>query len=706
MSALLIELRVEELPAGMCRPALAALEKGILGLLSGIEHGAVHTFGTPRRLAVAIDGVAAARPTTEVEVTGPPAAKAFDADGTPTKMAEGFARGKGVPVEALYTVDLPKRGPVLAAKVIEGGESVVSLLAEGLAGVIAGIPFGKTMTWGDGDGLAFGRPLRGILAVYDGAPIVGDAHGLPFSGHTIGHRLYPAPIQPIDAETYTAQLRAHFVEPDVDVRAGRIRALLDDAVQQLGADPLEEPELAEEVLWLVEWPVLVIGRFDEALLELPPRLLITSMKVHQRYFPVHRQGALTEHFVVVGNNPDADPARVADGNARVLRARFHDARFFLGEDRKAGMAAFQAKLSSMRWIRGLGTMADKQGRLGAIGRALSPAFGADAASVAWAAGWSKADLASHMVGEFPELQGHMGRLYAARLDDAPQGAPEAIEAHYLPRFAGDGLPAAPEGAVLAVAERLDTLVGCFGIGLKPGSGGDPQGLRRAANGVVSILLDRGIRTPIGALVAAVVEVWASAGVDDALAFDRWIEGAAQRDERLAELPAFLLARYRAAVMDDGVSGDLVDAVVAVSGDPAGLDMVLVDRVVRALAARAGSEAFEQLLDLAKRVANIAGTEAPSSAGPDDMPEGPERALAVAVDTLSGALDRTLEASEPDVDEAIEAVLTIRSTVATFFDALFVKDPEDAAGTARRLGLLARLHHTMGRLADFSRISTR
>lgn len=709
-ASLLIELRVEELPAGMCRVALAGLRDGVVALLEGVEHGAVRVFATPRRLAVAIDGVAGARASVETEVTGPAADKAFDADGRPTKVAEGFARGKGVDVSALYTVELPKRGAVIAARVREGGERTVDLLAAGLADVIARIPFGKTMTWGDGTGLAFGRPLRGVLVVFAGEVVAGEAHGLPFTGETVGHRLYPDPVAPIDGDTYLHALRSRFVEPDIDVRAGRIRSLLDEAASELGADRIDDPDLAEEVLWLVEWPVGVLGRFDAALLELPPRLLVTSMRVHQRYFPVHRAGALTEDFVVIGNNPDADPAVVAEGNARVLRARFHDARFFLAEDRRTGLAAYRERLGSMRWIRGLGTMADKGPRLGAIAARLAPLVGADEGAVAQGAAWCKADLTSQMVGEFPELQGHIGRLYAEGTPGIDPRAARAIEEHYLPRGQGDLLPASPEGAALALAERLDSLVGCFGIGLEPARGGDPQGLRRAANGVVSILLDRGVRAPVGSVVAQAVDAFADfvrdlGGAADP-AFDKWIAARVDVEDLAGRLVRFLLARYRAAASDAGLGVDVCDAVLATAVEPAALDLVRIDAVVRALSARRGSEAFEALLQLAKRVSNITRDVAAGSAAPDAFPVGAERDLAAAADALGGALDRTLGAAVPDVEGAIDAVLAIRSQVATFFDDVLVQDPDDPAGTARRLALLARLRDTLGRLADFSRISTR
>ncbi|MFT5460812.1 MAG: glycyl-tRNA synthetase, partial [Myxococcota bacterium] len=339
-ASLFVELVCEELPARFVRSTLAALRDGVVGLLSDTAHGDVRTYATPRRLAVAIDGVVAARPTVESLVTGPPADRCF-VDGKPTKPAIGFARGKGVAVEDLEIVD-GKRGKVVAARVVEGGERTVDRLREGLDAVILGIPFGKSMQWGDG-GIRWARPIHHVNALWGGACIGGAAAGVPIGHHTIGHRLVADGGFRFSTETeWLAGLRSRNVEPDLEVRAARIRDLLAQAAAAAAADPIDEPDLLEEVLHLVEAPTLVVGSFDEALLALPARLLVETMKHHQRYFPLLREGALTNQFVTISNNPDGDADIVARGNAAVIRARFDDAKFFFAEDQKRPLEAYES----------------------------------------------------------------------------------------------------------------------------------------------------------------------------------------------------------------------------------------------------------------------------------------------------------------------------------------------------------------------------
>lgn len=699
---LFVELLVEEIPASMVRPALAGLRDGLLKLIEGVEHGEVRTWATPRRFAVAIEGVAAARPTTETEVTGPPADRAF-VDGAPTKVAEGFAKGKGVAVEDLYVVEMPKRGPVVAAKVTEGGERLADLLADGMAAIVDAIPFKKSMVWGDG-GLTFGRPLHRISVVYAGAPVAGEAHGIAFAAETLGHRQSPGPVSFTSASSWIEGLRAHHVEPDLAVRAARIRELLDLTASELGADPIVDDELSEEVLHLVEWPVPVVGTFDAELLDLPPKLLVTSMKVHQRYFPVFVDGKLTNRFVVVANNPFADAALVADGNARVLRARFHDAKFFLAEDRKKTLAQHGEGLVRMRWIRGLGTMADKTARVGGLAATLAPLVGADADAAGAAGALAKADLTTQMVGEFPELQGHMGMLYA-RHDGLSEDVATAIEAHWQPKGASDDVAQTPTGVAVALADRLDTLVGAFGIGLKP-KGGDPQGLRRAALGVVRTLLAHGHRTSLDALLAPALASWQAGAQGDG--FEAWTKARGtdatptDGDVLVAELAEFVIARFQAAQVSAGRSPDVVEAVLAVT-DARHADLVLVDAMCAALVDLAGTPAFPDLLQTFKRVLNITGDVDVALPSASDCPDGPERALRIAAAEADAAVESAL--GRADAGAALAAVVALAAPVDAFFEAVLVNDPDDAI-RARRQGILLSVAAAFRRVADLSRISTR
>jgi len=698
---LLVEVQCEELPAGMVRAALASLADGVEGLLEGVEHGAVRTYATPRRLAVVIEGVAAQTPVVTQLVTGPPADRAFDAEGKPTKIALGFARGRGVDSEALEVVDGPK-GKVVAARVTEGGEHTSDRLVEGLDAVIRGIPFTKSMEWGHG-GVRWARPIHRVNVLLDGVRLSGVAVGLPLGAETVGHRLKGSDPFPFsDASEWLARLRERGVEPDLDVRKARIEALLLEAADTLGCDPIEDPELLEEVLHLVEAPALVLGSFDEVLLELPARLLVQSMKEHQRYFPVFRNGALTHQFVVISNNPWGDEARIAAGNARVLRARFDDARFFLAEDRKRTLESRRGELEKMRWIRGLGTMLDKQERVAAIAEALAPTLQADPATARRAGALGKLDLVSQMVGEFPSLQGHMGRLYA-RHEGEPEAVAVAIEEAYQPRYADDAVASTPAGSAVALADRLDTLVGCFGVGMKP-KGGDPQGLRRAALGVVRTLMLREVHVDLTEIVGQVVSLFHDAARTSTFC-DKWHkvrgsgEAASDSAALVADLVDFLTARWRAHAVASGATGDLADAVLAASS----ADPVVWERKLQAVAALAGDSDFVAIMTTFKRVLNITRDVQAPLPERAALTHDSERAL---FDAIQGA-EAGIAAHFASLDYAgaLDGMLTLRQPVADLFDAVMVES-DDPAERAHRMGLLCRVGDLFLSLADFSRISTR
>jgi glycyl-tRNA synthetase beta chain len=701
---LLVELGCEELPARFILPALHGLRDALLALLAGVPRGEVRLYATPRRLAVAIDDLASHQPTVETEITGPPADRAFGPDGAPNETGLAFARGKGADPSTLRVVDLPKRGKVAAITLQEGGAAVTDLLSQGMAGVIEAVPFAKKMRPGTGT-LAFGRPLQRVLVVYAGAPVSGEAHGFAFTDQTVGHRLSPGPFHVTSERHWLAELRANHVEPDLDVRCQRVRDLLDEAAAELGADPIRNDELVEEVTNLVEWPVPVIATFDEDLLQLPPKLLVTSMRVHQRYFPVYRDGALTHRFVVVANNPFAPKDVVAEGNARVLRARFFDARFFLREDLGKSLEQHGEKLESMRWIRGLGTVADKARRLAVHGVSLASSFGAEGPHVFRAARLAKCDLATQMVGEFPELQGHVGMLYA-RQQGEPAEVAAAIEEHYQPKSAGDAVAPSPAGRALAAAERLDTLVGCFGVGLEPKSSGDPQGLRRAAVGLLHTLRAAGVRTPLADLfrVALADLHTATLGHDG---FEAWAEargvGATPRDGEalVARLVEFTLARFKASQVEAGRSADLVDAVLAASRG--GQDPTALASRLDALAPLAGTERFAAILTTFKRVLNILESASVTPPAREAVVEPEGLALFDATSAVAARLDAAEASLQYDAVLADVAALT--GPIEAFFDAVLVNDP-DPVVRARRQGLLVMVAETLRAVADFRRISTR
>jgi glycyl-tRNA synthetase beta chain len=700
---LLVELQCEELPARFVRPALAGLVDGVTALLSGIEHGPIRAYATPRRLAVAVDAVASERASVERTVTGPPADRAFDADGKPTAAAVGFARGKGVDPSALMVVDGPK-GKVIAVVLAEGGERTSERLAQGLPAVILGIPFAKSMEWGLG-GKKWGRPLHRVSAVLHGEVIPGEVLGISFGNSTVGHRLAEeTQFSFSTASEWLDGLRARAVEPDLDVRKQQIRDLLSKAAHAHGGDDDVDEELLEEVANLVEAPTLVVGEFDRVLLELPPRLLVQTMKHHQRYFPIRVQGKLTHRFVAISNNPWADEGHVAAGNARVLKARFDDARFFFADDNETPLAKHGDQLARMRWIRGLGTMASRQDRVAALARELAPTVGADPAIAERAGALSKCDLVTKMVGEFPELQGHMGRLYAAAQGE-PEAVAVAIEEQYSPRGAGDAVATTPAGAALALAERLDTLVGCFAIGIVPTSSGDPQGLRRAVAGVLATLIQHRIRIDLGHLFATALRVTHESIRRRPEGFDEWIKrrgvGGAPNggDEVVAQLVEFALGRFKASEVAEGLTADLVDAVLAASEpDP----LVLHQKAV-ALGKLAGNPQFSSIMETFKRVLNITRGHHFPPPEPSALSHPAELALAEAASATERAVATAVERLR--FGDALDAMLGVQAPVAALFDAVMVDSP-DPDEKAARIGLLLRVARTFLQVADFSRISTR
>lgn len=668
MSELFVEIGTEELPAHAVGPAAEALAAGLVKLLGSIRFGVVRTFGTPRRIAVSITGVDAARPAVERLVTGPPVAQAFPG-GVPGPAADAFARARGVTVEQLLHVDTPK-GKVIAVRRVEGGERTADVVGKGLEDAVQAIPFKKSMKWTVA-GRRFSRPIHSVCAVFGGEVIEATVFGVFTTGVSHGHPLWaPEPFPVTGAEQWLADLRQRYVLADIAERRAELVRQLDLLAADRGADTRFDPDLVEEVVQLVEWPRTIIGRFAPTLLELPPRLLVESMKKNQRYFPLTRGGELTNEFFVVTNNPFGDDDLIAEGNARVLAARFHDARFFYAEDRRKTLAEHGERLQGMTWIRGLGTMAERQAALSGAAAGLARLLGGDEAAAAAAGALCKSDLATQMVGEFPELQGHVGRLLAT-IDGAPGEVAMAIEEHYLPRFAGDALPATSAGRALALAERLTLLARAFAGGHAPKGSADPLGLRRAANGVVAIVLDAGWRGALGDLFGA-----AGVGGGD-------------------DLYEFVLARLRATLQDEAPV-DLVDAVLAAPRGqlPANVDLTWAAHRVRALAALVRDGNFGPIRTTFRRAAGLVKEH---------------RSVAYDVSLLGGpageALHEALLAAptSADVGVALEALASLRPLVDRYFEAVLVMCDEDTA-RASRLGILRSIVERFSGLADFTRLS--
>ncbi len=677
---LFIEVHCEELPAGWGAPAQRAFAKNITKLLKGIPCGAVRTWHSTRRLAIAVDDVLLAKPKVEQVVTGPPWAVAFR-DGAWTKAAQGFARGRKASVDDLYEHQGP-RGAVVALKVTQGGEATADTVAAGLEQAILSIPFKKTLRWGSRPE-RWARPIHGVCAVLGGERIVATVGGLETRDYVIGHRRYRDPITVRDAAGWLEGLRAHYVLADAAERKATIEAGLQAAAAERGVVIVPDPDLLDEVCDLVEWPVAVAGSLPEHLMHLPPKLLVESMRVHQRIFDTRTlDGELSPVFITVSNNPDGDAGIISEGNTRVLTARFEDARFFYDEDRKQSLEEIGEDLQRMRWIRRLGTVADKAARVAALGVRLAEVTGADASDVARAGSLCKADLCTHMVGEFPKLQGHVGMLYARKDGEAPAVA-QAIEEHYFPRFAGDTLPATPVGRALALADRLDTLAGCFAIGMVPKGSADPQGLRRAANGVLVILRDMGVSVDLGWLA----ELALAPFMDKAS-----VSVAELRDELLV----WFRARLRAQLMDEFAT-EVVDAVLEAGGDCA----VRLPLRAQALSDLAATPSFADLRATFKRVRGVLKGHADPSYDAALLVQPAEQALIASLNDVAGRAKGLM--ADDDFAGALRAMAELGPPVDTLFDDVMVMC-EDPQLRASRLGLVRSVADLFRSVADFTRLS--
>jgi glycyl-tRNA synthetase beta chain len=669
MSELFIALRCEELPARFVASSEAVLVERIRTLLSGISHGSICSWSTPRRLAVSISDVESETPRIEQLVTGPPADRAFK-DDQPTKAAIGFARGRGVDVADLEIVDSP-RGPVIAARIQTGGESTYDRIAKGLPAIIMGMPFPKKMSWGKGEH-SWARPIQGLIALLDGQLINCTVAGIDSSNRTTGHRLSPATFPVTGSKDWLMGLRNNNVEADPSVRRQNIEHQLNSLASEHGLE-LGDLSLIEEVLNLVEYPVTIAGTFPEELLDLPPKLLVESMRVHQRVFPSYNsEGNLSATFFAVTNQPNAinkDVAQIiANGNKRVLTARFYDAKFFYAEDRNKSLEMHAKKLEAMRWVRNGGTMQEKSLRISVLAQAFANRFGGNVEYAKRAGLLCKADLGSQMVGEFPKLQGHVGSLLAGFDGEEPEVA-QAIEEHYLPRFHGDQLPETQTGLFTGMADRWDTLTGCFRLGLEPKGSGDPLGLRRAANGFLLLCLHGKLQINLKEMVQT-----------------------AECDLRLYE---FLLARLRAQFQENHPT-DFVNAVLSTGDD----NPVQLNARLKALNQMSKRADFIDFRTTFKRVLGLCKDHRDSTVLTEYFEHKSEVELYEAMRVAQAVVD---EAGQ-DFAAAFDAMASLRPFVNAFFEGVMVM-VENEKTRDNRLSLLRGISNCFRQLADFTLLSS-
>lgn len=685
---LLVELGCEELPARLLAAQAELLKSGVCKRLA--EAGLIDSpaagdwLATPRRLAVRVPGVRSRQADRVLERKGPAEDAAFDAEGKPTKAATGFARSVGMEVDQLERID-SGQGRRLYARVEQPGQALSELLPEMLDLTVREMAGARSMRWSDRRD-RFLRPVRWLVVLHGDRVIDMELFGLPAGRATRGHRIHaPGELELDQAGEYEAALEAARVLADPARRRARIAEQVERLARELKLAAAPAPELLDEVANLTEWPVAVAGAFDPAFLEVPPEALVSSMQQHQKCFPLRdAEGALANRFIAVANLESTDPAAMAAGFERVIRPRLADARFFWDTDRKRPLAERLPRLDEIRFGDRLGSVGDKTRRLERLAAELAPALNADPEVTRRAAVLCKCDLVTEMVGEFPELQGIMGRHYALA-DGEPAPVAEAIESHYRPRQAGDQLPADRAGQTLGLADRLDTLVGAFASGQKPTGGKDPFALRRAALGAVRILEATGCEQPLAALLG-------QAGRD--------LEGLVPVDPALlSEVEAFVMDRLRSYAAEAGIETNTVHAVAA--GQPGSVADFLAR--ARAVQAFADDPKAASLITANKRISNLLRQAENEEIGDvderclhDDDEKRLFNDLVQAEDELGVLLDQA------DYPAALRRLAQIKASVDGFFDRVMVMTDESAL-RRNRLALLARLRAQFVRIADVARL---
>ena len=691
MKKLLLEIGAEEIPAGYIAPALKALSTTLKNKLTAarIANGAVSTYGTPRHLAVVIDNVATRQKTVTTEVLGPPQKVAYDAAGNPTVAIQKFAEKVGVDVGALK-LKKTEKGSYVCAKVVERGLATRTILKQMLPEVILSIPFPKTMKWGELN-ITFARPIHSILALL-GSQIVPFQLGNIRSGRTTyGHSyMNPSKIKISEPEEYVDKLQAAHVVVDMAVRKKATVREIEAAAAGVGGNILPDEELLDIVTNLVEYPVATAGRFDEDFLDIPREILITAMREHQKYFAVvDDAGNLMPYFIAVNNTRTKDLSLVARGHERVLRARLADAQFFYQSDVKVLFGPWNERLRGVLFQAALGTMAEKIQRVMKIGAYVAGLVSTDSAfheRVVRAAGLCKADLVSQVVVEFPKLQGIMGRVYAT-FSREPADVASAIEEHYRPTYSGGPLPETVTGAVLAIADKIDSICGCFSVGLVPTGASDPYALRRQGIGIINIMLDQGLSIPLKDMIVKSL----------ALFSEKSPKNVAETAENVL---TFLKNRMSRQLVEEGCSKDVIAAVVS-----AGVETVPeVWSRVNALERLKGAPDFEPLAVSFKRVVNII-RKAEGFEGvvvDKQLFEHPsEHDLSAAfMDVRQRALAHL---EEGRFEEGLLEIASLRDCVDAFFDGVLVM-AEDKNVRLNRLALLGNIAELFDKFADFSKLS--
>ena len=682
MAELLLEFFSEEIPARMQARARADLARLLGDNLkdAGLDFEEIKTFATPRRITAVVEGLPKRSPDVSEERKGPRV-------GAPDKAIQGFLKSAGLKSVDEAETREDKKGSYYVAVIEKPGRDSADVIAEIVPEIVKVFPWAKSMRWGAGK-LRWVRPLHSVLCLLGGKVVDFEIDGIASGKTTRGHRfMAPKEFAVKDFADYEAKLRKAYVILDSDVRAATILDAAQARADEHGFSLVEDNGLLHENAGLTEWPVPLLGSFDEDFLSVPPEVLATFMKAHQKCFAVSKGDELANRFVLVANLEAEDGGTsITQGNERVIAARLSDAKFFFDQDLKVSLETRVPQLKDITFHEKLGTQYERVQRIFHLARELAPVVGADPDDAERAGILAKADLVSDMVGEFPELQGIMGRYYAIDEGERPVVA-NAIADHYKPVGPSDEVPTAPVSIALALADKLDTLVGFWAIDEKPTGSKDPYALRRAVLGVIRIVLENGVRLPLLSQVQAQLS-----------------EASDNKDEVARSLLDFFADRLKIYLRDQGARHDLVDAVFALGGD----DLLMVVRRVDALGRFLDTDDGANLLAGTKRAANILRIEEKKDKKTYDEAPDPalleapeEKALAKAVDAVEKAAAKAVK--DEDFEAAMSAMAKLRAPVDAFFDEVTV-NADDPKLRENRLRLLNRIRNTTKTVADFSKIS--
>ncbi|TAL89502.1 MAG: glycine--tRNA ligase subunit beta [Rhodanobacter sp.] len=708
--SLLVELGTEELPPKALDELSGAFLRGICdglakrGVAAGLDQA--RRYASPRRLAAFVPGVVASQPDQSVERRGPALAAAFDAAGAPSKALLGFAQSCAVDVGQLEKLETDK-GAWFVWRTVKPGQPLAMLLPEIVDEALKALPIPRPMRWADHD-YSFVRPVHWLVMLHGAEIIDGELLGLASGRKSRGHRfMHPQPVHVADADGWLDAMRASQVLADPLERRQRIRDEIAQVAAGIGGTPRLGDTLLDELANLTEWPAAIACTFERAFLDVPPEALVTTMVANQKFVPVFdADDKLTEHFIGIANIQSKDPAEIRRGYERVIRPRFADAKFFWDEDLKTPLASYQEQLKNVTYQQALGSQWDKSLRVAELARVIANRVGADAALATRAASLAKCDLLTRMVGEFPELQGVMGRYYASH-DGEPASVAEALDSYYQPRFGGDHIAADKLGQVLAVAERLDTLAGIFAIGMKPGGSKDPFALRRAALGLARTLIEGNLELHLRGSFIEALELLPDAALAAGLKPGKdgkppSLNAGARRATLADELYEFVLDRLRGYYAEQGFDHAQFESVLAVQPS----SLADFDRRLRAVVEFSRCPEAASLAAANKRVANILRKQAEEASAPSigrvvdpaHFEADAERELA---DALAAAQRESAAAlSAGDYAAVLSRLAQLQAPVDAFFDSVLV-NADAPAVRANRLALLAQLKTQFGAVADIA-----